>query len=343
MFDFELQEKDVQETTLNGKKCRQIINNDLKQMIITHLFQTFNIKMNCTNKYFIAIDPLNDLSNLKKFKHLAYINTNQQIHLIVLVTINQRKVCLLIDKQNLLFYLLKCQFSPSLYSGTIFEGEIVNNTTNNPYFLISDFLVYMNKNICTHALDKRINLLHSIMSPNNYHYDPLLDPFNIIVKDFIEYSELLSYVNDYLPTLPYKVSGLIFRPIENSNKNIIYNFNNRCLFKPLIKTPITDECQHLMINTDQYQEARFLLFETGNPDDYCLKLIGQNGQLQEYDYALINDMKTSQRFQKLLEETSETIKKNGICVLCRYISTFKKWKPISVCEGQLPNNIVNLQ
>ena len=68
------------------------------------------------------------------------------------------------------FYLLKCQFSPSLYQGTILEGEVVDE-----YFLISDFLVYLQKNIAQHPLDKRITLLTSILGPKNYQYDSLLD------------------------------------------------------------------------------------------------------------------------------------------------------------------------
>jgi hypothetical protein len=211
-------------------------------------------------------------------------------------------------------------------------------------FMISDFLVYMGKNIATYPLDRRISLLHSIISPKNYKYDSFLDPCRVMVKDFVEYHELLSYIHDYIPTTPYKnkITGLIFRPNENSNKNLIYNFNNKSLKVQPPPPPEVVTSIERKINTDKYTEAKFLLFETGNPDDYCLKLLDQNGILMEYDYALINDIKTSQYFQTVLDETSELIKKMGLCVLCQYKQTFQKWKPIKILDERIPDNIMKL-
>lgn len=342
MFDFELNEKDLRDITLNGKKLKQLIDADLKQMIINHLFQTYNIKMSCTNKYFKAIDPVTDTSIIKRYKHLAYINTNQRICLLILATFKCKNVCLLIDKQNSIIYVLKCQFRPSLYQGTIFEGEMVDT-----YFMISDFLVYMQKNIVSHALDRRITLLNSIISSKNYQYDSLLDPFRIMVKDFVDCSELSSYVHEYLPTTPYKdkVSGIIFRPNENSNRNLIYNFGQHVPVPKIANgdpIQLENETDQLKINIDKYTDVKFLLFETGNPDDYRLKLFNNSGQLIDYDYALINDMKTSQYFQKLLDETPYASKKMGICVLCHYLPNFKKWKPMHVSEEKVPDNIMKL-
>ena len=75
-------------------------------------------------------------------------------------------------------------------------------------------------------LDHRVSLLQSIIAPNHYHPDAALDPFQIQLKDFVEYSQLVSFIDDHLPTLPYahKVSGVIFRPTNHSNKNLIFNF-----------------------------------------------------------------------------------------------------------------------
>lgn len=332
MFDFSLESKDLKETTLKGKNVHYITNNDLKQAITNHLFQKYGIKTSHTNKYFIAIEPEKDIELLKKYKHLVYANTNQQIQLLILASFNGKPVCLLLDKQAMIYYVLKCQFSPSLYQGTIFEGEMVDT-----YFMISDFLAYLQKNIVGHAMDRRLNLLYSIMAPKNYHYDQLLDPFQVIVKDFVEHTELLSFAREYLPTLPYrgKVTGFIFRPNENSNKNLIYNFNHKHNFN-LKKTEeeTSTQAQTPKINVESFKEVKFLLFEAGNPDDYHLKLFGLNDQLIEYDYALVNDMKTSQMLQKLIDESSNVSKSLGICMLCRYYPTFGKWKPIQTVSGE---------
>jgi len=334
MLNINLYDKDLCDITLNGKKLKHIINTDLKQTIVDHLFQTYSIKMTCTNKYFTALDIQKDIDYLKNNRHLVYFNTNQRIWLILLITINEKPLCLLIDKQNSIFYILKCQFSPSLYNGTVFEGEVVDM-----YFLVSDFLVYKNKSIVNHSLERRLNLLRSIISTPNYVYDKFLDPLLIVMKDFIEYSELISFIDEYLPILQYKskVSGLIFRPIENSNKNLIYNFNSKQRI-PKLESEHTSSQMIERIDPQIHPEVKFLLFETGNPDDYCLKLLDQTGKLVEYDYALINDMKTSQYLQNTMDHIPLHTKQLGLCVLCRYNGNFKKWKPIKILENTKPNN-----
>jgi len=344
MFDFELIKTDLEETTLNGKTVQHIINNNLKQMITDHLLQKYGIKMSCTNKYFVAVDPVLDLELLKKHRHLVYVNTNQRIYLMILSSFKGQPVCLFIDKQNMIFYVLKCQFSPSLYQGIILEGEVIDS-----YFMISDFLVYLQKNIINHPLDKRLNLLQSIIAPKNYQYDSLIDPFQSIIKDFIEYSQVINFIQEHLSTLPYKnkVTGFIFRPIEHSNKNLIYNFNHKNCSNVKKNPPSVDtlvspnEIKPMKINTDRFKEVKFLLFETGNPDDYRLQLFSDNEQLIDYDYALVNDMKTSQMLQKILDESSIVSKSLGICFICRYYPTFEKWKPIQMV-AESPDNLTNL-
>ncbi len=464
MFDFSLSDQDLTTVNFHKKITQCISNQDLKQMIIDHLFQNYNIRMNCTNKYFRVFDQESDLPTLKKYKHLAYINTNHNINLIVLAKFLNQPVCLYIDKLIGSIYLLKCQFSPSLYEGSIFEGELIETFEDN-YFMISDFLVYKKKNLSSIYLDHRLKLLKSIFTTNNYKPDPILEPFKIILKDFVEYSQLESYMNEYISTTPYKdfVSGLIFRPLtNNSNKNLIYNFNkeirslrqfhvkpaieakrftsslisqnfpdgklNELIHKknfPNVNLNIMNENKsqktktidlnkpekqiqafnsnvlektvpplnlisekqmktfdlnrlekpiepfdsilektiqpfdsisekiiqpydsissgNFQINTDKYKIVKFMLFETGNPDDYILKLKNSNNQLFHYGYALLNDMKTSQYFQKLLDKLSSQEKKNGICVKCKYHPIFKKWKPIEDIIGDCPTNISELQ
>jgi hypothetical protein len=362
MFDCSLKKEDLESGQLNGKTLKQIKNPDLKQMITNYLLQTYGIKMNCTNKYFRAIDLVNDVTLLKKYRHLAYINTNQKTSLLILATFDGAPVCLFVDKQTASFYLLQCQFSLSLYQGTIMEGEVVDSL-----FMISDFLVYLQKDITNHPLDRRLNLLHSILEPKNYQHDTFVDPFKIVIKDFVETDQLVSYVKDYLPRTAYghRVSGLIFRPNENSNKNLIYNFNTVVSKDPReprdprdqsVQRETSDQRDQrdqrrspvdyvtLKINPVSHPEVKFMLFELGNPDDYYLKIATPDGQLIEYDYALVNDLKTSQYLQRLLEETPQHIKNKGFCFLCQYLPNFKKWKPTRLLNGSeaVPDIITKL-
>lgn len=388
MFDIDIKSADWEIVPfLNQRNVKCLKNPHLKQTIMNHLLQTYQIRPTCTNKYFRLLDLQTDSSTLKKYKHLVYANTNQNINLIVLAKFNGVPLCLYIDKLKNEIYLINCQFSPSLYEGTIFEGELTE-TSHGYYFLISDFLVYKVQDLSTISLDHRLSLLKSIFSSDHYHSDSSLEPFKIMVKDFAEYSELESFVKKHIPTLPYKnkISGLIFRPAGNSNKNLIYNFNNvvktvtslpsakpptgfnsiksklteiiakegnsQFSSRPqLIKVRAIDEFMHteetkstnFQIDSNKYNEVKFMLFETGNPDDYILKLEGNDGKLFQYDYALVNDMATSQYFQKVLLEIPQNEKKEGICVLCCFNKIFKKWKPTKILPNNRPNKLSELK
>ena len=52
MFDIALNEEDIMSVTFYGRKIHCLSSQNLKQMMITHLLQSYNIRMNSTNKYF---------------------------------------------------------------------------------------------------------------------------------------------------------------------------------------------------------------------------------------------------------------------------------------------------
>jgi hypothetical protein len=299
--------------------------------------------MNCTNKYFRAFSANTDVALLKKYKHSVYVNTGQDINLIFLTTFADQPYCLFIHKNKKDIYLLKSQFSPSLFrkGGTIFEGEIVDSL-----FLISDFLVYMGKDLTMHNLTQKISLLKSIVSKPNYHSDPELEPFTIQVKDFVEYKYLKSFSNDYLPTLPYykHINGLIFRPNQRSNKNIIFNFNKKqSKLKFATKTNSNLKKVKFEIDHKTHPKVNFMLFETGVPDNYVLKLRNQENEFVHYGYALANDMKTSKYLRKTLEVMDSDIRSSGVCVECKFHPVFKKWKPLKILDNCVAQSVDELK
>jgi hypothetical protein len=154
---------------------------------------------------------------------------------------------------------------------------------------------------------------------------PKFEPVKIQTQPNDAFSQKISILDIIHKKVP--ITTKVVNPIDKSEQNIPSQINHA----------------NFQINIEKHKEATFLLFETGNPDDYILKLVGHNGQLFQYGYALINDMKTSQYFQKLLGEVNIHEKKDGICVLCRYHPVFKKWKPIEAHIGEMPTNISDLQ
>ena len=108
-----------------GKKIFEISDNLLKKQISEQLLHDYNINLDKSNKFFKRFDPNDDINTLKSHKYLCYVNTNQNVYLMYLTKLFDKKICLLIDKINKQFYILNCQFNESLYNNCIFEGEII--------------------------------------------------------------------------------------------------------------------------------------------------------------------------------------------------------------------------
>jgi len=249
MFNLAIQSTDLEPVQLYGKAVQRLKNVTIRQTILAHLEQAFNIRLNCTNKYFRVLDEQTDIALLKKYPHMVYANTNQPINLVALVDFADQPRCLYIDKLKAEIYVIRCQFSPSLYDGTIFEGEVIE-TDQGRFFLISDLLTYRKKDLSGNKLDQRLSLLASLIGSTNYTSDPSLEPFRFLMKDFIEPSQINSFVNDYLATVPYRrvIKGLIFRPISHSNKNLIYHFPNLRGMWTTVQGPSQDQSK---VNQDQ--------------------------------------------------------------------------------------------
>jgi hypothetical protein len=365
--------------SFGNKMVKLLINKALQQMVKNHLLRTYNIRQNCTNKYFSIFNNQTDIVVLKTHMHLTYVNTNRPLNLIILITMGDAPVCIYFDKISDKMYILNCQFSPILYKGTILEGELIEVVSGN-LFMVSDVLTYLNHDLRNVSVEDRVSILKSVFLENgNYVYDDCLDPFEIIVKDFVPYSQLESFVDDYLPQTKYhdKISGVIMRQCGPNNKNIIYNFpkKNTLLHKTISRIDRTDRTANdnnnkcnidfkspqnkpnnvtiAMVTNKSVNEAkidnilhpeiRFIICESsGLPDDYILKLLGYDNNLYTYDIALINDIKMSQSLQNYFKTSTLSNSKKGVCVLCTYNKNFKKWKPIKILEDCAPDNIKNV-
>lgn len=349
---------DVTITSFLKTKTSYISNTAIVQELVNQLQSRYQIQMNTTNKYFRQYREESDFSILSKYEHLAYINTGRPINLLCLTRMNDQPVCLYIEKATSRVYLIPHQFSPDLFGDTIFEGELIES-----FFLVSDLLVYNGRLSTSVDMNHKYSLMKSILLTSHYQPDPDIEPYEIVLKDFVPYDQILDYVTNYLPSLPYHkiVHGMIFRPIRFSNKNLICNFERSRtpslpdsigphipsvtrIVKKIVHNTTEDEkdTATLRINSDKHPEVLFMMYETGQPDSYILKLDNGKGQLYQYDYALINTIKIRQYFDQIMYEMPHEAKLKGICVRCQYHSKMKGWRPVEIVSNGQADSIMKI-
>lgn len=208
------------------KKGYQIDDPDFIKYLKDKINNKYHLNLKTGNKYYKFLEE-KDFPVLNKYPHLVCFNLNQKPTYLYLTTYQDQKFCIYFDAELSQFTTVKHRFSSELYQDTLLEGELVKVSQQHYIYLLSDLLVWRHR-VNQDPLDQKMETLQNMIS-KNYKSDPGFDPCQILVKDFVEYQYLDSFFNDYLTTVSYQqyVSGLIFRPMVKSNRNIIVVLNKR--------------------------------------------------------------------------------------------------------------------
>lgn len=182
-----------------------------------------------SNKYYKFLEE-SDIMMLKKHPHLVCFNLNQKPTYLFLTTYANQQFCIYFSSQLEGFISVKHRFNEKLFQDTLIEGEFVKVSQNHYIYLVSDLLV-KDGQINFDPLDKKLLSLQEMLY-KSYKSDPGFDSCQILVKEFVKYENLQSFVNNHLQTTSYQqyVNGIIFRPLVKSNKSIVVvlnkNFHN---------------------------------------------------------------------------------------------------------------------
>lgn len=345
MFTFSLLDKDLDIADLFDVKLKKIINPQYKKQI------TYKYNIYKKTKIFIKISdetlPSNiiqksDVVNkttaiqiLKNDKYLVLANTNQHTYLLLFTKFNDINTCLLIDKVNNEFYVIDHIYSKydELYCDTMFEGELLSGRFKNDktqpirmFYVISDITFYHGKDIRNDNLYNRINYIKM----SNININDIKSPYPILIKDYKNYNELEDWITNILPHCEYnnKIGGLIFRSVQ-TNDNYLLKFSLGCSdFSVKIDKP--------KIDTNKHKVVCFKLISTATFDNFKLFLKTKDNDEIQYDYALVNDFKTSIFLQNIYNKMKMT-ENHSICVKCIYVNAFDKWKPIEISDNNEPD------
>ena len=174
----------------------------------------------------------------------------------------------------------KFQFSDSVFSDTLLDGELVKNDQNRWMFLITDMLVFEGKRLEENIIS-RFNRIYKMLN-DSYKINREFDICPLVVKRLFKYSEYDYLITQFIPSLSYKTKGIYFNTLNMKHANQLFLFPDEKRQKPQQKgryqkprndnvekvneTPNTSENS----NTSQSQGFVFKLCKTSMPEIYHL-------------------------------------------------------------------------
>jgi hypothetical protein len=137
--------------------------------------------------------------------------------------------------------LSRFRFIDDLYLGTVLLGDFIKNTKTGKWmFMIDDIPYYKGKNIIENTFSSRSSIIDNILT-NEFENDCEISVCNIIKKQYQNINKIKHIVdnnnikNNENKIFNCKVSGLVFKNINNFSNNYLYIFQeSRSDFK--IKT-----------------------------------------------------------------------------------------------------------
>ena len=308
----------------NGRALK--INNTLLiTEIINKVENYYNLEIDNKRYHFLNKEKAQELRNKQ---HSFILNTYGHKYLVFLTHINLQKYCLFINRTTKDIYLVKMRFYETLYFDTIFEGELIK-IKSKYYFLISDVLIYETQLIINKPFHLRREKLNDLLL--NYSIDSNLEPITLLKKDVFSYQEINDVLETYIPSLPFKVNGFLFKSHEISCYDILYIFPECVKKKDPSQKPKLGKIEIKIDKTDQ----NFLMKKMEVPDLYELGIYQkQQKKYVKITYAFVPTIEHSKKFRKWFENADKDDEGYPyIYVNCHKDEITEKWLPIQVLNS----------
>lgn len=349
---------------------------------IKNLRYKYNILQNLQRQYKIDLSDayikFNNkfINKFSKCDYLISLLTCGSSYLLYLTKINNENYTLFIDKKILAGHklpkiiIVNYRFHDSLYSNTIFDGELLKNNKNNWCFVINDILVYKSKTVRLNLISK-IKLLYDILQ-NKYKNDNL-EICPIYIKKFFHPKDFKNIYTNLIKKTKYKSKGIIFNQL-NYNSKVIFYFNNSNIHNnirfDLLKFPdsyidsvneenkllkeinnnisnsnINKEEDILLNLLDNVEETELLVnnkifvFEinfTDKPNIYYLHC-NKNKKKYRHSIARIDTLECAEMLYNCFKSG-----KDSVFVICKYSIKYKKWIPIEISKNYFRDDFLEI-
>ena len=314
--------KHITRTSFCNKEIDNVTDNSMKKYILDNLYIKTKIKFNFRYAKIYNEQYSKNLNN----PHILCLKSSGTPYLLFLTQINNTNYAFLIDKkikdgyEYPKIFVVHYRFDSDLFNGTLFEVELTRDKNNEWCLLIGDIYTMAGVSLQTVQIHERINHIIDIMD-NKYINDSFVDICPIFIKKYFDLQEIQTVLNDFIPTLPYRVRGFYFVPLKTSYAKILY------LFK---------DSDYKKVNSTNKKFISFRVIQTVKPDVYELYLYNeQKTNIQKHSYASIPDIQTSKWVKELTDNNLDAI------VQCKYNPLFKKWTPIK--EGHSTDTLLDVK
>jgi hypothetical protein len=281
----------------------------------------------------------NDIKDILDYEHLASYKIRTEHAYLYLTEYNGMALCCYIQKPETGGALtITCtiqRFKKELFlKDHLFEGYLLDDM-----FLVEDIVIHDGCTI-TVNLENRIKLINDILD-YKYRPDPVLDTHRVVLKDYVEYKYLKSFLSDYQQDLSYssEIDGVVFSPLGKCVVHIIIDdetkLKNQTSMSVVKSASSKSESRCQLIDNPKKTSGCFMVKETNKPDVYELYL-KDHGKLKYYDIASVPDKETSGMLLKMFKNNRH----EALIMVCTYDkhSHIKRWKPSIVSSRKVPDS-----
>ena len=344
MVDIEIKTMDL---SFCGEVAQNVVNKEAKEFILDQLKTKYNIGIN-DNRAFL----LNNKSVyfLEKTQHIMSIKSSGTNYLLYFTNINNVNYCFFIDRKIAPGYTIpriistKFQFSDSIFSDTLLDGELVKNNENRWMFLITDLLVFEGNKLEENIIS-RFNKLYSMLN-DSYKINREFDICPLVVKRLFKYSDYDYLITQFIPSLSYKTKGIYFNTLNTKHANQLFLFpdekRQRNTPKGRYQKPRQDvevnnsvnenntfntNNDNVNVNINTHSQGYvFKLCKTNMPEIYNLFVKDGNDVVKLDKPAYIHGIKNSRMIKKCLNNSDSTY------VYCSFNKKQSMWEPISKAD-----------
>lgn len=299
-----------------------LVETECKEKIIKILKSKYSVDFKSNRAMILNQKSLKFLKN----PHFISVKTTGTNYFLFLTNIDNVNYAFYIDRKIKQGYTcpriisVKYSFSDDVFKDTLFDGELIKDSSNNWMFIISD-LIISKGNCLKETISNRINKLYEILD-KNYRADQYLDICPLVVKRFFSYNEYNELLTQFLPNLKYGIRGLYFNSLNPKHANHLF------LYPKESKTRVIKKVDSNVNDNSESKELTFELKKTIHPEIYDLYYLNEEKNTVKYQNARISSLKTSKLVSKLFKENEI------VYVLCKFNDKFNKWEPFKGSEKE---------
>lgn len=323
-----------------------IKSSDTKDDILGDLESFFNIKI--LQKHWYPLTP-DSCKHIYRAPHLTCLRSNGNPYYMFFTRYEDVPIIYFIDKkvqpgyQKPRIIIGRGMFDESLFDGkgTLIEGEMVKDRSEQWLFLINDVIGVRSQFLRDVPLPKRIAYAYSILE--NYTPDSVIDFCSFQVKQYCYATQNgLDFLLKFAEDLPYTTRGIYYWPFFLQYKPKLYNFDETVIKEVYRKvkdnpefrekqssappSPLPPSPQPLSTFVAGPQSGNVMwLRKTENPDVY--DVYSASNHQAKTGVAHIPSLVLSRKLRQIFKDLTVTV---SVAFSCRFNEKFGKYEPIEI-------------